>query len=450
MWRRALLLAAALVGVSRLAHANGRFPEAGQLVVDPASPSHLVARTTYGLIASTDAGATWSWVCEDAVQYAGAFDPAIAVTPGATLAAIPGGVSRSVDRGCAWSIAPGPLSGALVIDLAVDRSANRHVVGLTLPADVTPGTQATFAESLDDGATWSVPGALLPEDFRPVTVDVAPSRPQRVYASGNGAFPQTGIFVRSDDGGKTWEQLSFDMRGGRVPFVAAVDPSDPDVVWLRMKADDGDRLWVSVARGIGWREVFVATGSLLGFALSPDGATVAVGVPGDGVWTASVSSLLSDGGAGAFARTSTLDVRCLTWADAGLYACANEPNAGFSIGLSTDRGGTFAPLYRTRALSPLSCAPKTSAGDACASVWPGVQATLQRGGDAGVDAAASPLDGGSVDLATAPGSQKRACICNAFDVPGSSSRAAWCGALAWAAAFVVRRRTRPLRSRTRR
>ena len=59
-----------------------------------------------------------------------------------------------------------------------------------------------------------------------------------MYLSGNGAFARNGVFVRSDDGGATWEQLSFDMRSARAPFIAAVDPTNPDVVWLRLTADE--------------------------------------------------------------------------------------------------------------------------------------------------------------------------------------------------------------------
>src|SRR4051794_34190183 len=49
------------------ARANGRYPLASQLVVDPLDPDHLVARTTFGVLSSADAGATWRWVCEEAL-----------------------------------------------------------------------------------------------------------------------------------------------------------------------------------------------------------------------------------------------------------------------------------------------------------------------------------------------------------------------------------------------
>ena len=66
----AFALAASLVGLPALA--NGRFPAAGQIAVDPSDPSHLVVRTTYGLTVTNDHGAHWSWVCEAAVGYSGA------------------------------------------------------------------------------------------------------------------------------------------------------------------------------------------------------------------------------------------------------------------------------------------------------------------------------------------------------------------------------------------
>ncbi len=206
---------------------------------------------------------------------------------------------------------------------------------------------------------------------------------------------------------------------------------------MRLTADDGDRLWVSTARGIGWREVFVASGALLGFALSPDGATVAVGVPGDGVWVAPVSGLLGDAGApGAFVRASALDARCLAWSDAGLYACAHEPSAGFAIGLSTDQGRSFVPLLRARDLSPEACAAGTSTGSTCAAVWPGVQAALGQEVDAGADAAA---DAGTRISSPPPATNRRACGCGAVRNEGMGGSVA---SLVVLVAFALRRRTR--------
>jgi len=78
-------------------------------------------------------------------------------------------------------------------------------------------------------------------------------------------------------------------------------------------------------------------------------------------WTALVAILLAGSNA-------PLPVDCLTWAYAGLYACADEAIAGFTIGVSTDGGETFTPILHLKDLTPASCASASSAGS-CAAQW---------------------------------------------------------------------------------
>jgi len=49
-----LLIGAALVAFAPTASANGRFPEANQLVFDPADSKHAAVRTTFGLLRTDD------------------------------------------------------------------------------------------------------------------------------------------------------------------------------------------------------------------------------------------------------------------------------------------------------------------------------------------------------------------------------------------------------------
>ena len=53
-----------LVVPAREARANGRFPAANQLAHSPTDPKLFVLRTTFGILVSHDAGASWDWVCE--------------------------------------------------------------------------------------------------------------------------------------------------------------------------------------------------------------------------------------------------------------------------------------------------------------------------------------------------------------------------------------------------
>src|SRR5687768_951087 len=68
----AAVMAAAFTSFNAVpARANGRYPLADQIVVDPGNPEHVVARATFGLLDSSDGGKTFRWICERAVGYYG-------------------------------------------------------------------------------------------------------------------------------------------------------------------------------------------------------------------------------------------------------------------------------------------------------------------------------------------------------------------------------------------
>jgi hypothetical protein len=420
--------AAVLLLPSRAAQANGRFPQANQLV---SSGSLMILRTTYGILQSTDS-AGFHWVCEAAVGYspALAFDPAIALTGDGVLVGLPDGLSRSTD-GCTWS-RPAPIfAGTYVVDIALDVSNPQHAVAVT---QVLPGTgaQGLFGASPDGGASWTQV-SLLPQDFLAETVDLAPSNPSRVYASGVGTFARFGVIVRSDDGGATWSSSSFDMRGAVAPFIAAVDPANADRVFLRLAEDPADRLSVSTNAGVTWADAFTGQGKLLGFALSPDGSQVAVGGPSDGVWVAATADL-------AFTKVSSIGARCLRWVTQGLYACADQTVDGFALGVSTDGGHTFQGLYHPKELTPLACPAGTNAGDQCPAAWPAVEAVLGLG-DSGM---APPRDGGSSPpgAGTSPAPPPAdAPVAHGYGCSAGRSDAVGLGALVWLV-WVARRRAR--------
>src|SRR5687768_15370393 len=73
-WFAAAVLAVAVGGVPD-ASANGRFPAQQDILFQPGKPSTIYAPVTFGLMVSTDDGASFRWVCEEAIPYGGKFDP---------------------------------------------------------------------------------------------------------------------------------------------------------------------------------------------------------------------------------------------------------------------------------------------------------------------------------------------------------------------------------------
>lgn len=436
--RRALgpALAVVVLAIAGPASANGRFPFANQLVEDPSDPQRIVVRTTYGVVQTFDGGASWKWLCESSVGYGGIFDPAIGVTgTGSILAGIFDGLAVGTAKGCAFATAEGVLKGEYVIDLVVERADPKRAIAMTSSGLGDAGFRVLLGETTDGGATWKQVGVQLPTDFNSETIEIAQSRPERLYASGiTGSAPRVGVIEKSDDRGATWERITIDLKGAKAPYLAAVDPANPDRVYVRVDGDspDGvavaDRLLVSDDGAKTWREVGGTVGDMFGFALSPDGTKVAIGGPKDGVLVAKTSDFV-------FERVSTVGARCLTWTAKGLYACASEYPDGFTVGLSTDDGKTFAPLYHLADLSPLECPKESATGAECPKEWPAVQSTIGQERDAGP----SKSDAGS-GSAAAPVDDGGGCGCTVV-----GARAAWAplalaaSALAFAAA---RRRKR--------
>ncbi len=375
--RRAALLGAALacLAAPAVASANGRYPAAGEIALDPAAPGTILVRATYGLLLTRNNGQEWSWICEDAVGFGGNEDPMLAfAADGSILAGTFEGLSVSRDTGCDWGFVGGGLAGVYVIDL--DMEKNDPSKGVLLARDDAGLVQ--LWETGDDGATWTQAGVSLPPSFVGLTVETAPSDPDRVYASGDlgpPSFPAyPGVIERSDDRGATWQSLLIPGSDDQtLPYISAVDPQDPDVLYVRLDGDPTDQLIVSTDGGTTWTKIFEsktpelgATSPLPGFALSPDGSTVAVGGPNDGLWTAPASTL-------AFTQVSTMSALCLTWSPAGLYGCADEIADDFTAGISTDQGKTWTPLLHLAGLcGPLACGADSGVTLSCTdSLAPG-------------------------------------------------------------------------------
>jgi len=435
--RCCLVALAAPLMLSSRASANGRFPAASQLVVDPSDPARLAVRTTFGLMQSTDRGASFRWICERALGYEGVYDPAIAVPgDGSLLIALPDGLSRSSDRGCVWKRAGAPVAGEYIIDLAIDPNDPKRVVAITALAEGSPmGSQAKLFESLDSGATFTRT-VLLPEDFRPQTVDLAKGAPKRIYASGLSPFARFAMVVRSDDAGATWTEATFDIADGRGAYIAGVDPTNPDRLYLRIDGESADDLLFS-PDGAGSINKILSGPQLLGFAIAPDGKGVAAGGPGMGVHVAGPDH--------SFKKVADHGVQCLTWSTEGLYACGRDPLDPFAIGRSTDGTSAFSTLLRLADLEPLRCDKGTTTEDLCPAFWPEVSRLIGKTGgvDAGPDATPM-IDAGTdagADAATpsTPPSDDEGCGCA---VPGRGAAPTALVALALLAASGLRRRKR--------
>jgi hypothetical protein len=104
-----LALAAAAVGAGP-GRANGRPPATTNVRFQPGSDADIYLPVTFGLLKSTDDGASFRWVCETAIGYGGTFDPDYAIsTEGDIYATTFDGLRVSRDGGCTFEAVGGAL-----------------------------------------------------------------------------------------------------------------------------------------------------------------------------------------------------------------------------------------------------------------------------------------------------------------------------------------------------
>ena len=241
MIRRALLPALVAVAAAILAPdagANGRAPATSTIHFQRGNEQSIAAGMTFGLVLSSDGGATWQWMCEAAVGYGGTYDPSYAFThTGAMFATTFDGL-KVMRNGCTFDPIPSTCTGS-----------NGHCEFVSV--DATDGSDDFFYaaadpkdsqiyKSLDDGSSFLSPPADpgKPNDWWE-SLQAAASDPTRVYATGyrtmNGV-PKVFLLFRSDDGGSSFQP----MPGGSdlttiessIIDIADIDPSDPNTMYV--------------------------------------------------------------------------------------------------------------------------------------------------------------------------------------------------------------------------
>jgi MYXO-CTERM domain-containing protein len=447
--------------------ANGRFPSARFLTFAPGAASPRIGlQTTFGYVFSTDAGKTWQLRCEEAIGFesTAVWDPPLVLTESRAIAGLPFGLSVAGTNYCGFDRAAS-VPDDPVVDLASDPSGQRVAAAMG-PLFKPNGLML----SDDGGVSWRAGWSL--DDFLILTIDIAPSRPQRLYASGLLANKAT--LFRSDDGGATFVPAARDFEQGAYIYIAAVDPQNPDAVYLRVDLQGATALSRSDDGGATFRELKRTRSRMTGFALSNDGRSVWIGSPGylpdDGIF------LSTDGGATWAAKSEGHTVLCLRHHDGILYMCTPpEMNSGIALACSGDDGETFSPLLTfTDLTGPESCPAGSPGRDLCDPEWPALRARLIPDGgapplgprgctraparDAGVpdapaadapvaDAPTAPAAGadaaGNADArpSIAPPAGDGGCSCTFTGSASTYAPAAIVGLLA----FLLRRRRRPSR-----
>ena len=375
----------------------------------PANPDILLLGSPGGIFKTSDRGRTWHPIRRGLPPFAEyshtvqiskfTFAPGnpdtvyAAVGQPRTLKGGCGQLWRSDDCGESWRqvVKSGLPSDAALFDISIDPSDPRNIL---------VSSDCGVWLSGDCGATWKLSSYGLPSHLRTRRLARCAAQPRTVYVTlrqKGGEKPWSAGVWRSDDGGRTWRDVSGNLRKlsgkpGHDDNLCTwtdgieVDHSNPDIVWTLgaswwyagvFKSTDGGRTWSNAfsSAAPGWIDFWGHSGTC--FSMSPtDSRRLAFGTPGavfvteDGgsTWHQRYSQDRTDG---RLAGTG-MEVTCLHTIVPSRHAAGRVYLGYFDIGLlvTEDGGRTF-----TRAMSGVpknlsnSCFALAEAPDDPQTLW---------------------------------------------------------------------------------
>ena len=298
----------------------------GALAVAPSDPNIIYVgsgeglqrpdlATGDGVYKSADAGKTWTHLqnLRDAQQITAILvDPK---DPNRVFVATEGhpygpnaerGVFRSTDGGQSFQKVLYKDENTGAADLAFDPTNPQTIYAVLWAARVAPwevrsGGSIYIAgsglfKSTDGGSTWRPLTKGLPaaaEELGRMGIAVAPSQPNRIYASVEAKRGLAGIY-RSEDAGESWKQVNSDGRiGGRGPGAMgiAVAPDNPEVIYVAntttWKSTDAGKTFVGFKGAPGgddYQRIWISAEHPQIIALSSDQGTV-ISANGGATWS---------------------------------------------------------------------------------------------------------------------------------------------------------------------
>jgi len=365
---RSLLLGC--LGVAALASpvlANGRPPATSTINFRRGMESHIVAGMTFGVLWSKDGGATWQWMCEDALPYGGMYDPDYVYTAAGTLFATTFDGLKVNRDGCTF--APSVLSPALP-ELKFFSTIAQGSDGAIYAAAADPMDNRIY-KSTDDGAAFPTSPAVGQLGDWWQTLEVAPSNANRLYLSGyrfvqnpGGGATKVNLLFTSTNGGGSWTALPT---GGLATMpnstieIVGISRTNADVVFAKVTLSDNaisDTVYRSDNGGQAWTPILTKQGAI-SFVVRGSGELVA-GTQNQGTFKS------TNNGTTWTEVTGAPHINCLAENAAGeVWACTQNfgipqvPMDGFGIMKTTDLATWTGVLKFQEIDQPVACAQDT-------------------------------------------------------------------------------------------
>jgi hypothetical protein len=349
------------------ARGNGAFPDGLSILVPAERPHEITLATTFGLVSSSDDGHVWTWSCE-APRTSCGFLYQRGGPPRLRLLALAGGaLVTSDDDACTWGVATGLVVAGSVVDAFPDPADGAHVLAIVSPSGAGGQTTYTLVASRDGGATFDATLFTAASGDTLTGIEVARADARVFYLTGTTGPTFRPEVWRSGDAGAAWTPLELGAPADASDVrLVAIDPADPDKVFLRLGTLAGEDLVVVENAGAGATTrtpLHLEGGVLRAFARLPTGALVVAGALGD----TPVLYRSVDGGLGFEALPNPPRLRALAARGDVLFGAADNLQDGFALGTSSDEGSTWTPLMRFQDVRAIKECVRSACQDSCAT-----------------------------------------------------------------------------------
>ena len=296
------------MGISWRNISDGYFKTAtiGAIAVSPSDPNVVYVGTgehavrgvmTHsgdGVFKSTDAGRTWKKIGLDQTQHISRIiiDPK---NPDVVFVAAQGalysksqqrGLFKSVDGGVTWknTLFVDDKTGA--VELSMDANNSRIMYAAMwehgrLPWKVISGGPGSgLYKSTDSGETWEKMKNGLPEEMGKMSIAVAPSNSDKVYAliESDSYKNERGLYV-SNNAGKSWSQVTDRpelVQRAWYYIELFIDPKDENTIYVlsapALRSNDGGQTWENLSGTHGdFHDLWINPNNPNNFIISNDG-----------------------------------------------------------------------------------------------------------------------------------------------------------------------------------
>ncbi len=237
------------------------------------APRGVMASYGDGVYKSTNAGKTWQKIGLERTQHISRIvihpknpDVVYVAAQGALYGPTPDrGIYKSVDGGQTWkkTLYKNELSGG--VELSMDATDPNVLYAALWQHERDPNMMISGGEgsglykSIDAGETWTELTEGLPVEKGKMAIAVSPANPDKVFAliESDSNKDKGGLFV-SDDAGKSWNMVSGDNRLVQRAWYYIelfLDPNNENVVYVMsapfLRSIDGGKTWedLNVAHG---------------------------------------------------------------------------------------------------------------------------------------------------------------------------------------------------------